>query len=179
MISPTSSSRSFARAAALASALLLLVGCAPDPSPSPTPTPAFASEEEAFAAAEATYRAYTDASNATDLHDPHSFESVYRWLRGEALSAAKENYNAFYASGMTRSGETTFDSFTPVSHDGQIITARLCLDVSDVELLDTNGVSVVPADRAPRQSLEVEFAPAKTDSALAIFSTISTAAIKC
>lgn len=179
MISPTSSSRSFARTAALTSALLLLVGCTPEPAPSPSPTPAFASDEEAFAAAEATYREYTDASNATDLHDPHSFEPVYRWLRGEALSAAKENYDAFYASGMTRSGETTFDSFTPVSRDEQFLTARLCLDVSEVELLDTNDVSAVPADRAPRQSLEVEFVPATTDSALAILSTVSTAELTC
>lgn len=173
------SSRSFARAAAVASALLLLVGCTPDTPPSPTPTPAFASEEEAFAAAEATYRAYTDASNATDLHDPRSFESVYQWLRGEALSAAKENYSSFNERGISRTGDTTFDSFTRVSYDEEAVTARLCLDVSAVALLDAKGVSAVPADRPPRQSLEVQFTEATTSSGLAISSTISTPAIEC
>lgn len=179
MISPIPSPRSFARTAALTSALLLLVGCTPDPPPSPTPTPAFASEEEAFAAAEATYRAYTAASNDTDLHDPRSFESVYQWLRGEALSAAKENYSNFNASGISRTGDTTFDSFTRVSYDEELVTARLCLDVSDVELLDANGVTAVPADRPPRQALEVQFTEATTSSGLAISSTISTRAIEC
>ncbi|WP_091037204.1 hypothetical protein [Microbacterium oxydans] len=179
MISPTPSFRSFARVAALTSALLLLAGCTPEPLPSPTPTPAFASEDEAFAAAEATYREYTDASNATDLRDARSFEPLYGWLRGEALSAAKDNYSDFYANGMSRTGETTFDSFSPVSYDGEIVTARLCLDVSDVELLDAYGVSAVPADRPPRQSLEVQFTRAMTSSALAISSTISTTAIEC
>jgi hypothetical protein len=179
VISPTRSSHSFTRTAALTSALLLLVGCAPDPQPSATPTPAFASEEEAFAAAEATYREYTDASNATNLGDARSFEPLYGWLRGEALSAAKDNYSDFYANGMSRTGETTFDSFSPVSYDNGIVTARLCLDVSDVELLDANGVSAVPADRPPRQSLEVQFTQAMTSSALAISSTISTTAIEC
>jgi hypothetical protein len=177
VISPTPSFRSFARVAALTSALLLLPGCTP--APSPTPTPAFASEEEAFAAAEATYRAYTDASNATDLHDPHSFEPVYRWLRGKALAAAKANYSEFYASDMTRAGDTTFDSFSAVSYDGGIVTAHLCVDVSEVELLDANDTSVVPADRPPRQPLEVQFTNATTGSALAISSTTSTTAIEC
>ena len=45
-----------------------LVGCAPSSEPTPTPT-GFASEAEAFEAAEATYRAYVDATNAQRM-DP-------------------------------------------------------------------------------------------------------------
>jgi ABC-type oligopeptide transport system substrate-binding subunit len=56
-------------AATLALALALTTACAPDPAPTPSPT-GFASQEEAFAAAEATYRAYVDALNAVDLADP-------------------------------------------------------------------------------------------------------------
>ncbi|MCK8465677.1 hypothetical protein M0722_00575 [Microbacterium sp. KSW4-16] len=160
-------------------AVALLVGCAPDPGPTPTPTAAFASEEEAFAAAEATYRAYADASNSTDLHDPQTFESVYAWLRGDALAAARENYSQFYASGMTRTGDTLFDSFTPISYENSTVTARLCLDVSEVGLVDAEGISVVPDERAPRQALEVQFTNAQTSSSLAISSTIATSEIEC
>ena len=49
---------------------VLMSGCAADPSVEPTPTPTFANEDEAFAAAEATYRAYVDALNQVDLADP-------------------------------------------------------------------------------------------------------------
>ncbi len=44
----------------------------------------FASEEEAFAAAEETYRAYVDALNQVDLSDPETFEAVYAWTTGDA-----------------------------------------------------------------------------------------------
>lgn len=167
------------RFAALAVTLLLLVSCTPEPAPTPTPTPAFASEEEAFAAAEATYRAYANASNATDLRDPQSFEPVFAWLRGDALSAARENYAQLHANDMTRTGDTTFDSFTSVSYRDPVVTARLCLDVSRVELVDTNGASVVPTDRPSRQPLEVQFIGAKTSSSLAISSTVSTKKLEC
>jgi hypothetical protein len=66
--------RRFAAAATLALALALTTACAPDPAPTPSPT-GFASQEEAFAAAEATYRAYVDALNAVDLSDPATFEA--------------------------------------------------------------------------------------------------------
>ncbi len=57
--------------------------CTPEPAPTPTPT-GFASEDEAFRAAEETYRAYVDALNAVDLADPATFEPVFAWTTGDA-----------------------------------------------------------------------------------------------
>ena len=68
---------------ALALAVCVMTGCQPEPEPSPS-APAFATEEEAFAAAEETYREYVDALNQVDLSDPETFEAVYAWTTGDA-----------------------------------------------------------------------------------------------
>ena len=75
-------SRLLAAAAVLACVLITTTGCFAQPDPEPTPL--FSSEEEAFAAAEATYRAYVDALNQVDLSDPETFEEVYAWTTGDA-----------------------------------------------------------------------------------------------
>ena len=76
-------SRVVAASLALALALGLTTGCQPEPRRHPS-APAFANEEEAFAAAEETYRAYVDALNQVDLSDPETFEAVYAWTTGDA-----------------------------------------------------------------------------------------------
>lgn len=63
-------------------AVVLVSGCTPTPEPTPTPT-GFANEEEAFRAAEETYRAYVDALNEVDLADPATFEPLFVWTTGE------------------------------------------------------------------------------------------------
>ncbi len=81
----------FRRSAAVVVALAVTLGataCQPEPTPTPT-GPAFASEDEAFAAAEETYRAYVDALNQVDLSDPETFEAVYAWTTGEANAGEK------------------------------------------------------------------------------------------
>ena len=55
-----------------------------------TSGPAFATEEEAFAAAEETYREYVDALNQVDLSDPETFEAVYAWTTGDANAKERE-----------------------------------------------------------------------------------------
>jgi hypothetical protein len=179
VISPTPYSRSLARAAALTSILLLLAGCTPEPTLSPTPTPAFASEEEAFAAAEETFEKYTDATNGTDLTNPSSFTPVFDWLAGNALSAARENYSQYYAEGITRSGSSTFDTFTPFEYSDEVVKAFVCLDIAEVKLSNADGTSAVPSDRPPRQSIEVSFVSAETPTKFAISSTTPTESIQC
>ena len=82
-------SRVAAAALALAVVLGMTTGCQPEPTPSPS-GPVFANEEEAFAAAEETYRAYVDALNQVDLSDPQTFEAVYAWTTGEANASERE-----------------------------------------------------------------------------------------
>ncbi|MGV2902870.1 hypothetical protein ACNPM4_14440 [Microbacterium sp. AGC62] len=168
MISPTSSSRSFARAAALTSALLLLVGCAPDPSPSPTPTPAFASEEEAFAAAEATFETYLRALNGVDASDPETFEPLFDLSSGSVEKADRENFSAMHAGGQVIDGETRILSFDGLRSEApyRSTTAAVCLDVSRVSVANPDGSSAVNPDRPDVYALEVTFRATRSGTLL-------------
>ncbi len=151
------------RSAALLATVALvtaLAACAPAAAPKPSPTPTgFASKEEAFAAAEKTYRAYIDALNEVDLSDPATFEPVYAHLTGTALDGSKKELTNLRAEALTKSGLTRVKSFENVAANLETSTVALnvCLDVSEVDLTDTDGKSVVPKTRNDSQLLSVEF----------------------
>ena len=163
------------RAASIVIAVLLgagaLAGCGPS-APAPTPTPTgFASDAEAFAAAEATYRAYVDALNQVDLSDPSTFEEVYRWTTGDANAEARESFSQMHADGWTVSGRTAYDSLTVVDSASMPLTMEVCLDVSDVDVVDASGESVVPTTRLDRQALSAQLVASTTATGLAISSS--------
>lgn len=135
-------------------ALALMTACTPEPAPSPSPSPTgFASEDEAFAAAEATYRAYVDAANRVVLSDPRTFDPVYEHLTGEALSAAKKSFTRMGADGWKVGGTSRPTAVVPsagTSRDS--VELAICVDVSDVTLTDASGTSQV-GERPTEQSL--------------------------
>lgn len=145
------------------SALLLAVGvlsaCTPEPEPTPTPTAAFASEEEAFAAAEETYAAYLAASaeraaGGTSV-DPQSF------LIGDALQADIDAQRVLKEQEISISGPSTIHDFEAVSADiaapvAQLI-ARICVDISASHVLDSADNDVTPADRPDHSLVTVTF----------------------
>ncbi|MEW2011605.1 MULTISPECIES: hypothetical protein [Microbacterium] len=157
------------RSAALLAASALaaaLTACAPASTPTPSPTPTgFASEEEAFAAAEATYRAYVDALNQVDLSDPATFEPVYALLTESALDGSKKELTTLHAESLTKTGLTKIDRIERESADIATSSATLlvCLNVSDVDVLDPSGTSVVPAGRNDFQLLSVDFGQANSE----------------
>ncbi|GAA1671989.1 hypothetical protein [Microbacterium lacus] len=175
----------FRRSAAVVVALAVTLGataCQPEPTPTPT-GPAFASEDEAFAAAEETYRAYVDALNQVDLSDPETFEAVYAWTTGEANAGARKSFSEMHAEGWTVSGVSAFDGFTPSafspSTPTSIVTAEVCLDVSNVDVTDASGQSVVPESRKDRQPAIVTFAAADSATSLAISTSEATESAAC
>lgn len=137
---------------------LAVAGCAAAPEPEPTPS-GFASEEEAFAAAEETYRAYVEAENAVDLSDPGTFEPVYALTTGDSLASAREQLTSFHAERLTRTGSTKIVILEPRSADVEAGTAVMdvCLDVSEIDVVDPSGQSVVRDTRPDVQSLRVSF----------------------
>lgn len=147
---------------ALAVAMLAVAtatACTPVPAPTPTPTPVFATEEEAFAAAEETYRAYVDALNQVNLADPKTFEEVYQWTTGEANAQDRVIFSRLHAEGVTIGGKSLVDRFTAISTDVSsdvLVAAVACLDVSSVTLVSANGESTVDPSRPKVQTLEVE-----------------------
>ena len=165
MISPTA----LRLLAALAVGVSMLSGCTPTPDPTPTPSPAFSSEEEAFAAAEATFSEYIDALNRVDFSDPATFEGVFHRLSGPAAESTRRAFSQFHAEGIRTSGSTQFTWVSGVSADtdsGQI-QSRVCIDVGAVDVVDSEGASIVAPGRHSLQPTVVTLA-ATANSALTI-----------
>lgn len=152
--------RPLALVAAIVGAISL-AGCVPEPAPTRTPT-GFASEEEAFAAAEETYRAYIEALNARNAGDEEADPKDF--VTGEALDAEIQSQETLEESGRTISGETTVRSFVPKSFetisDAISVSADVCLDASKSSVLDAEGNDVTPEDVVPIYVLEVTFSSA-------------------
>ncbi|MBW8762902.1 MAG: hypothetical protein JF592_09995 [Microbacterium sp.] len=143
--------------AGIGAALLMvavLSGCTPEPEPTPTPTAAFASEEEAFAAAEEVYREYNSAADRSDA-------DTERFLTGPALDEYLEGAEYLDANGLTLGGETVVVSFTGDSVDaaGKVgrVTATACIDLSKSTVINSSGVNVTPPDRAPAWRFTLTF----------------------
>jgi hypothetical protein len=144
-------------AAALSGLLVLaLAGCT-TPAPEPTPTPGFPSEEEAFAAAEETYRAYVDAENAR--RDDPSAPDPQVHLTGRALATDVESQQRFDELGVHLVGPSQVVSFAGLttSSDRTRVTANVCVDSTGARLMDESGSDVTPADRDPMLGLVVSF----------------------
>lgn len=151
--------RRAAAAGVVAVALIWTVGCAPEPAPTPTPTPAFASEEEAFAAAEEVYRAYNDAGNARRAGKDHLDPQHH--LTGTALEGDIEAQNLLDSHGLRVVGDAEVISFTGESMEANgpeiSIVGLVCLDVSSVTLLSDAGQDVTPIERGDVVAQRVSF----------------------
>lgn len=134
--------------------VLVMGGCSVTPEPEGT-TPAFATEEEAFAAAEQTYRAYVDALNQVDLSDPETFEPVFALTTGEANAGLRESLSRMHGDAWTVAGNSVATVISPSSYSDGRVELAVCLDVSDVMVVDKDGTSVVDADRVDVQSMLV------------------------
>lgn len=139
-------------AAITVTAVAALAGCTPAPMPTPTPTAAFASEEEAFAAAEEVYRAYNDAGNARRAGTPDADPQQY--LTGIALEGDIDTQNLLLSRGLRATGSALIESIRGESSalTGSIgtLTTVVCIDVSGVSLLDADGNDVTPPERGDR-----------------------------
>lgn len=136
---------------------MLLSACAP--TPEPTPTAAFATEEEAFAAAEETYREYLVAAAARAdgdaSADPEGFMS------GDALESDLESQRKLLSQNLRISGASTIIDFNPVdariNGPVAVLVVDVCLDISASRLLDDNGIDRTPSERSSTGALSVEF----------------------
>lgn len=135
----------------------LATGCTGSPAPTPsTPTPL--SDDEAFAAAEATYRAYVDAVNAR-REDPMSQPDPQTFLIGEALEADIETQRQLDQAGLHLVGPTRIVSIArgSVSSEGEDVALTICLDSSEGRVVNANGEDVTPPDRESQPGLAVDF----------------------
>lgn len=159
MIDATFTVRALGALSAGALALGALSGCAPTPEPSPTKTALFASDEEAFVAAEETYRAYTEALNNVDTNDPATFEPMFEYATGDFLAADKKTFSELHARHLVTQGEMKVVNFVGVKSRPPFeeIESMICVDVSETDVVDADGISQVSADRPSLNALNVTF----------------------
>ena len=136
----------------------------PEPSASATPSasPLFASDEEALAAATEAYAAYLRVSDeilADGGRDPGRLLEV---ASSDVAASESEALREFVENNWRSSGSSTFDSVRLQSRtgdrdSGETVVLYLCVDASDVDVVDQSGISVVSPSRIARTPLEVAF----------------------
>jgi hypothetical protein len=150
---------------ASAALLLALAGCVPvdspsSASPSASATPVFASDAEALAAAEKAYAAYLKVSDAIANDGGKNAKRLEGLATGSLLSDDLEGFKSFAAKrwhsvGKTRLTTTVLQSANREVGQGAVVV-YLCEDVSGVDVVDENGVSVVSAGRPKLQQFQVQ-----------------------
>ncbi|WP_447523136.1 hypothetical protein [Salinibacterium sp. NYA9b] len=132
------------------------------PEPAATFVAPYATDEEALAAAEEAYAEYLHISDLILQEAGADAERIAAVATGEFAQISIDGYEAIAADGSHSTGATTFDSMTLQRYSAtggnkEIISVYLCHDVSDVDLLDKNGKSLVPSDRRDRVQFEASF----------------------
>lgn len=74
----------------------------------------------------------------------------------------------FSSAGYKQIGSSSFDSMELQRLDSSTVTTYLCLDVTEVDVIDPSGVSIVDESQPRRLPLEVTFTPSNESSTLLI-----------
>jgi len=150
------------------SAVLMLTACVPTTTPAgPTPktstTPVFANEAEALAAATKAYAAYVKVSDEILADGGRNPERINKVARGDAREIAKRGFTKFRDGSLTSTGASKVgplvqESYVPESTNGVgVFSAYACLDVSEIDVLNEEGISVVALTRPNFQAFELTF----------------------
>lgn len=145
-----------------------LAGCATEPTPAPTHTaaatdaPVFASDEEALAAATKAYAAYLKASDAISNDGGTDPERIAPFIAPSLLKSELEGFAGYRSAGAHSVGSTTFvvssvQGIEASKDFGTSISLYICEDVSDLDVVDSKGVSLVSPSRTPLTPFEVTF----------------------
>jgi len=159
-------SRILAPVALLVALTLALTGCgSPDKrshkvNDRPTPTAAFASEEEALAAAVAVYARYVELGDEIGHDGGRDAERLSAVVVGAFLDQSVEGLSGWVEKGWRQVGSTTFRDVAlqqfSAGPSGAVIV-YLCEDVTDVDVVDAAGSSVVAVDRPDTYYFQVTF----------------------
>jgi hypothetical protein len=140
---------------------LVLAGCTPSqpmPTPPSTPStaPVFASDEEALAAAEEAYGKYMAAADEVIRGGGLQPELVKSYLSADLYERDEESFKQFAENGWFGIGRATFTMHLQ-RYDERALISYVCDDFSGTDVLNTDGQSVVAAERQTRIPYEVEF----------------------
>lgn len=113
-----------------------------------TPPPELSAAEQDQADVEQTLILYTRALDDAFNGDA-SVEALYPFARDTAREKWVTQVMASQAQGVTSTGLTELD-IVEVSVDGDTAEVTACADVTDVEVVDEDGESIVPDSRLDR-----------------------------
>lgn len=155
-------------------AVLLLGGCtAADPqpaaSPAPSSTPIFATDEEALAAAEAAYAEYLAVSDQILADGGADPQRLLQVVTAEFYESEKKGFEQADEQNLRITGQTSFDSARLQSRSDSgkpTATIYLCIDVTEVDVIDEAGNSVVPPGRGDRYPLTVTLSASENSQLL-------------
>jgi hypothetical protein len=127
--------------------------------PNPEPTPMFASDDEALAAAELAYRNYIAVSDEIARDGGAGVERLRPFVSSELFRQQEQEYGDVLAKGLRAKGSSSFDSFRLESYDtrAEIIRVYVCIRVSNIRVVNEDGLDVTPADRSNDLPLQVVF----------------------
>jgi hypothetical protein len=144
--------------------VLLLAGCGggdpiPTLPPTPTATPLFASEEEALAAAEEAYAAYSAMSDKISSEGGVDPERIRPFVTEERFQDELRGFETLRESNLRTEGTATLEvlqiqRYDEASGDAEVVFYA-CWDASASRVLNAVGEDVTPPDREDRLVLEV------------------------
>lgn len=172
---PRTHPRVAATTALLASGLALgLAGCGggtaatPTASPPATPSPIFASDEEALAAAEEAYAAYSEMNDLVGSEGGSDVERLRPLVGDEIYTESVLFFKKLKDAELIADGRTRFTAFELTERlrveGGEVVTAYFCRDVSEVRIIDAAGVDVTPSGRETQQPMLGTFKPSESES---------------
>lgn len=127
----------------------------------PSSTPVFASDEEALAAAEAAYGAYLEVADQVFAEGGTNPERLASVSTGDQLRLDVDGFRDVARLGQRGIGATVFrdvvlQRYEPVS-SMRTVVVYLCEDITDVDVLDSDGTSLVTPSRPNLVTYEVSF----------------------
>jgi hypothetical protein len=146
----------------------MLAGCVPPPAnviPTSVPTaaPVFASEDEALAAAVKAYEGYLEVSDRILMDRGVNPERLLAVATKDVLAKQLPGFDQARKMDLRSTGGSKVDTITlqayePRTADGKgIVTVYACVDVSSVNVYDSNGRSIVSPNRPNRSPFEAQF----------------------
>jgi hypothetical protein len=122
----------------------------------------FASDEEALAAARAHYEQFVATVDTVLLENGVSPERIDEFASPELAEKEKQGISEFAAKGYRMSGRAlitnaVLQSRSESSDIANVVTLYVCMDVSDIDIVDSNGNSVVESTRPDQNAFEVTF----------------------
>jgi hypothetical protein len=154
--------------AAVIATVALIASCSPaerlsKQASEPTTTIPFANDDEALAAAQETYEGYLRATDEVIADGGLEPDRVEEFVTAELALTEHEGFKDFRARNVYSTGSSRLTGFTQQSYRPNaprgvgILTAYTCVDIADIDVLDSQGDSIVPADRPDQTAFEVVF----------------------